>query len=76
MDVNDEKPRTEKHETTRSSLPQELVPTFDALVAEYKFYATVHHRKPFVSYVVLADLVRSGWRKLDGDDTRITEEDN
>ncbi len=31
-------------------------------VADYKFSATVHHGRPYVSYVVLADMVRAGWR--------------
>lgn len=54
--------KTEKHEQARASLPEELKPVFDILVAEYKFLASIHHRTPFVSYVVLADLVRGGWR--------------
>ena len=53
---------TEKHAQSRNSLPDELKPTFDALVAEYKYLAFLHHRAPFVSYLVLADLVRNGWR--------------
>jgi hypothetical protein len=58
--------RSEKHERTRQSLPDELKPTFDALVAEYKFLATIHYRSPFVSYLVIADLVRNGWRPSGG----------
>lgn len=54
--------RSEKHELARSSLPIELVPVFDALVTDYRFAASVHHGSPFVSYVVLAELVKAGWR--------------
>lgn len=55
-------PRTEKHELARNTLPADLKPVFDDLVADYRFAATKHHRSPFVSYSVLADLVKAGWR--------------
>ena len=35
---------------------------YDELVLDYKHYAVIHHNHPFVSYKVLADLVRVGWR--------------
>lgn len=54
--------RSEKHELARNSLPEDLIPVFDDLVAEYRFAATKHHGSPFVSYIVLADLVKGGWR--------------
>lgn len=46
----------------RERLPEEVREHFDALVVEYRYYATVHHGHPFVSYPVLADLIKSGWR--------------
>ena len=49
-----------KHEEVRGSLPDDLQPVFDSLVENYKFYATKHHGTPFVSFVVLADLVKDG----------------
>jgi hypothetical protein len=55
--------RSEKHELARNSLPDDLKPIFDDLVADYKFIATKHHGAPYVSYIVLADLVREGWRR-------------
>ncbi len=61
--MSDSLKRSEKHELARNSVPIELVSAFDALVADYQFAATVHHRSPFVSYVVLADLVKAGWRR-------------
>jgi len=54
--------RSEKHEQARSTLPEELRPIFDDFVADYKFYATARHGAPYVSYIVLADMVRAGWR--------------
>lgn len=59
--MSDEK-RTEKHEQARNTLPEELRPIFDDLVADYKFASVTHHRSAYVSYAVLADLVRAGWR--------------
>jgi hypothetical protein len=64
----DEPMRTAKHEEARNSLPPELVPVFDDLVADYRFYATKRHGAPYVSYMVLADMVRAGWR-LSADQT-------
>ena len=54
--------RSQKHEEARSSLPEELQAVFNELVADYKHAATIKHGSPFVSYVVLADLVKMGWR--------------
>ena len=56
-----EQPRSQKNEQARSSLPDELKPVFDDFVTDYKFAATKHHGSPFVSYVVLAEMVRLGW---------------
>jgi hypothetical protein len=57
----DEK-RTEKHEHARNSLPDELKPIFDDFVADYKFHGTKRYGSPFVSYIILADMIRAGWR--------------
>lgn len=57
--------RSEKCEQARNSLPNDLKPVFDELVAEYRFAALKHHGSPYVSYVVLADIVRSGWRHVE-----------
>jgi hypothetical protein len=54
--------RSDKHEHARDSLPEELRPIIDDFVADYKFAATKHHGSPFVSYIVLAEMVRAGWR--------------
>lgn len=54
--------RSEKYELARKTLPDELKPEFDKLVEYYRFAAAKHHGSPFVSYIVLAELVNSGWR--------------
>jgi hypothetical protein len=54
--------RSEKHELARNSLPDDLKPVFDAFVDDYKFAASKHHGSPFVSYIVLAEMVKAGWR--------------
>jgi hypothetical protein len=54
--------RTEKHEAARSGLPIELQPIFDQFVKDYKFAGVIHHGSPFVSYVILAEMIRAGWR--------------
>jgi len=57
-----ERPRSEKHEQARSTLPAELQPEFDRFVEDYRYSATLHHGSPFVSYIVLAEMVKAGWR--------------
>lgn len=56
-----EKP-SEKQIEARDSLPEELKPIFDDFVADYKYAATMRHGRPYISYIVLADMVRAGWR--------------
>ena len=60
--MNENVRRTQKHEEARRSLPDDLVPIFDAFVEDYKFAGTIHHGSPFVSYVILAEMVKAGWR--------------
>ena len=54
--------KSEKWEQARDTLPEELKPVFDNLVLHYKALALKHHKGAWVSYVVLADLVREVWR--------------
>ena len=54
--------RTPKEEEARNSLPECLRPIFDDFVADYKFHGTKRHGRPYISYIVLADMVRAGWR--------------
>ena len=54
--------RSEKCEQARNSLPEELWSVFDSFVEDYKFAGTIHHGSPFVSYIILAEMVKAGWR--------------
>ncbi len=60
--MSEEKKRSEKHETARNSLPSDLVSVFDEMVGDYQYAAQQFHNTPFVSYVVLAEMVKIGWR--------------
>jgi hypothetical protein len=51
-----------KRDEARAGLPLDLQPVFDQISDDYRFAAMKYHGSPFVSYVVLADLVRLGWR--------------
>jgi hypothetical protein len=57
-----EQERSLKELEARNSLPEELKSIFDEIVSGYKYAATIHHGRPYISYVVLADMVRAGWR--------------
>ncbi len=56
-----EKP-SEKQIEARNSLPDELKPIFDDFVADYKYAAALRYGRPYISYIVLADMIRAGWR--------------
>ena len=57
-----QKSGSEKAEQVRASLAPELRPVFDELVEHYKFAATKCHGRAYISYEVVAELVRLGWR--------------
>ncbi len=59
----DDQARTEKHKEARNTLPEELKSIFDEFVEDYRFAVHVRYGKKFVSYIVLADLVKAGWRR-------------
>ncbi len=61
-----EPPSTPAYVTQREELDPGLREHFDALVQDYRYYAFVHHTRPFVSYKILADLVKVGWRRSAG----------
>lgn len=54
---------------SRESLPEELRPIYDELVGCYEFYSLKHYKRQFVSYRIIADLVREGWRPKSPDPT-------
>ena len=53
---------SQKEKEARDSLPEELKPIFDDFVADYKYAVTIRHGNPYISYFVLADMVKAGWR--------------
>jgi len=53
---------SEKQMEARNTVPEELRPVFDDFVSDYKYAAYMRHGAPYVSYMVLADMVRAGWR--------------
>ncbi len=57
-----ELPSTPAYLVQREALDAGLRQHYDSLVQDYRYYAFVHHKQPFVSYKVLADLVKVGWR--------------
>lgn len=61
--MND-KPRTDKHEQARNALPDDLKPIFDELVEDYKFASVTQLGRAYVSYSILAEIVRVGWRHV------------
>ena len=54
--------RSEKRQLARASIPDDLKAVFDEFVEDYRFSATKHHGSPFVSYIVLAEMVKLGSR--------------
>jgi hypothetical protein len=63
MNIKDDVPaKGQKYLEVLSSLPEQLRPTYKALVEEYKFHALARYGRAWVAYDVIADLVRSGWR--------------
>jgi len=47
----------------RNTVPGELQPVYEQLVADYSWQTVKHFGKGYVAYEVLAVLVRAGWRK-------------
>ena len=54
--------KSEKYIEARNSLSDDLKPIYEEFVADYRYAATLRHCKPYVSYIVLADMVKAGWR--------------
>ena len=57
-----EQKASEKELEARNSLPDELKPIFDDFVADYKYAAIMRYGRPYISYIVLADMIKAGWR--------------
>lgn len=58
MDYKD----SEKYIEAKNSLNDDLKPIYEEFVADYRYAATLRHGRPYISYIVLADMVRAGWR--------------
>lgn len=56
-------PKTKAHAAAESALPPDLRDPFNILVEDYKTAAEAHTGQKWVNYKILADLIRSGWRK-------------
>jgi hypothetical protein len=54
--------RSPRFVEARESLPERLREIYDQLVASYAYHSLRHHGREFVSYSIIADLVRDGWR--------------
>jgi len=54
--------KSEKYLTAKETLPKDLHLIYDQLVEEYKFHTIKHYGKGYVAHIVLADLVRDGWK--------------
>ena len=59
----DRLPTSSAYLEQREALKAELRGYYDSLVMEYRYYACLHYHQPFVSYKVIADLVKLGWRR-------------
>lgn len=54
--------KTPTYLKAEETLAPELRPLFEQLTAEYRFAAMKHHGRPFASPMVIAELIRMGWR--------------
>jgi len=61
MDEDVKPKRTQAYIDAEATVPPALRDTFEQLMAEYQFAALKHHRRPFCSPKVIAELVRMGW---------------
>ena len=57
--------KSPKYQEAEKRLPEALKPVFAKFVEEYEFLTQMHYGRGYVAYVVLADLVRAGWRSAD-----------
>lgn len=55
-------PKKSAKEEALDSLPQELHPVYFQLINEYQYHCVKLHGRALVSYKILADLIRDGWR--------------
>lgn len=51
-----------KMEEELNALPEDLKPVYKRIVLESQYHCVVRHGHPLVSYAVLSDLIKGGWR--------------
>jgi hypothetical protein len=52
-----------KYQRARDALPENLRSIYRDLVADYAFHTLTKYGKGYVAYEILAELVKSGWRR-------------
>jgi hypothetical protein len=57
---------SKSYEDAKSMLESHMHSTFDELVEDYKFYSVKCIGRMFVSYEILAELVKVGWQNTRG----------
>jgi len=45
------------------SLPEYLQIEFEHIVQDYRYASELHFGRKFVSYAILGDLIKAGWRR-------------
>ena len=60
--VHNFNPQTSKYIEAKKSLPEDLQSIFEELVDQYCFYSLKSYGRAFVSYDILANIVKEGWR--------------
>ena len=53
-----------KQREAMEGLPNDLKSVFDKFVSDYIYATTLRYGRPYVSYIVLADMIRAGWRPI------------
>jgi hypothetical protein len=54
--------KSPKFYEVRDSLPEELRSIYEEMVSSYAFYSLKYHGREWVSFQIIADLVKEGWR--------------
>jgi hypothetical protein len=60
-------PKSQKYISAKNALPKNLHSIYEQLVDEYIFYTNKHYGNGYVSFQVLADLVKDGWKPREED---------
>ena len=63
-----ERKESDKYFEVRNQLPPKMRSIFDELVDDYRDVSLNYFSRSFVSFAILADLVRLGWRKKESEE--------